>query len=182
MDYSSTQVNLPTNIAAVVRGLESQISPADLHPTEKQSDFPHITVLYGLQTDDPGPVREIMENIGPVKASITGIEVFRPEDKAHDVLVMTVDSPDLCALHEGLCGLPHANTFPVYRPHCTIAYLLPGKGDAYRTMVSGLEGNVITFDTLVFSNQKEQKSFIPLTPLLNMDDVYKTVKALRIKQ
>jgi hypothetical protein len=176
--YCSTQVNLPSEVAEIVRDLESKILPNHLHPTEKQDDAPHITVLYGLQDDDPSGVRELVEGIGSVQASITGVEVFRPEDKDYDVLIMTVDSPDLCALNQGLARLPHTDTFPVYRPHSTIVYLVRGAGDGYKTMVTGMEGKVMTFNTLLFSDKNEKKTKIPLVriaePMLNVRELEKS--------
>jgi len=182
MDYNSTQVNLPGAFASELRDLESQIPQADIHPTEK-NDISHITILYGLHSTDPGPVSELLEGIGLVRASIIGMDVFKPEGKDYEVVVMPVDSPDLCALHEGLAVLPHTNTYPVYRPHCTVAYVLPGTGDKYKTLISGLEGRVLTFDTVVFSAVGGKKTYIPLTKLLDLNHIYKTLeKAVKNKR
>jgi 2'-5' RNA ligase len=178
--FCSTQVNLSPEMSEKVRDLENHISPSHFHPTEKNGDDIHITVLYGLHDNDPKGVRELVEGIGPIDATILGVEVFRPEDKDYDVLVMTVDSPDLCALHRGLATLPHTDTFPDYHPHCTIAYLVRGAGDEYKTLVAGLEGEIMTFPTLMFSDKDHKKTEIPLTrgiepPMLNPGDIEKSL-------
>jgi len=162
-EFSSTQVNLPKVLASKVLNTVKLIDPDDLHPTEKQDDAPHITVRYGILPEvPPKHVKEILDHPGKVKASITGVDVFQPEDKDYDVLVFRIDSPDLNLLNEKLKQLPHEDTYPFYQPHSTIAYLKRGLGKKYVNLVTGLEGEEIEFDTIKFSDKDYKKVSIDL--------------------
>jgi len=162
-DYQSTQVNLPKDLANKVLNLIKLIDPKDLHPTEKQDDDIHITVRYGLLPEvQPTEVKEILNSVRKVKASIVGVDVFRPEEKDYDVLILRADSPDLALLNEELKQLPNESTHPVYQPHITIAYLKRGKGEKYRNLTTGLEGEPLEFDVVKFSNLEGKKTNINL--------------------
>jgi hypothetical protein len=54
-DYSSTQLDLPAPLASQVQALGQSIPDTDLLAEDGREDQPHVTVKYGLETDDlPG--------------------------------------------------------------------------------------------------------------------------------
>ena len=61
--------------------------------------------------------------------TVNGIDCFFNKD--YDVLKMDVRSNKLNELNELCKTLPHTSTYPDYKPHITIAYLLKGNGSKY---------------------------------------------------
>jgi tRNA nucleotidyltransferase (CCA-adding enzyme) len=162
-EFASTQVNLPKPLAARVLDIVKLIDPKDLHPTEKQDDDVHITVRYGLKPEVPlEDVKAVLNHAGKVQVTVLGVDVFQPKDKDYDVLVLRVDSPELARLNEKLKQLPHEDTFPFYQPHSTIAYLKRDCGHKYENLVTGLEGEMVEFDTVKFSDVEHNKKNIDL--------------------
>jgi 2'-5' RNA ligase len=154
-DYSSTQVNLPPKHAKAVQDFAADIDPDDLHETEKNEDVPHITVKYGLHTDDHRDVAKALESEPPANATINGLSMFERDDKDYDVLKYDVDSRDL----ERLNGIvaktaPHTDTFPEYHPHVTVAYLKKGRGKKYVHQATPMQDMPsVNFDTVHFSSK-----------------------------
>ena len=160
--YSSTQVNLPSNLAKEVLALVKKVNSEDLHPTEEQEDVPHITILYGLHKNTPKPVKNLLESIGSIKASISVMDIFQPEGRDYDVLVHRIDSPELNQLNLLLRQLPYSSDFNFYQPHLTICYLKRGVGQKYVNSASGLEGTPIEFSNIIFSSKDGKKTSIEL--------------------
>jgi hypothetical protein len=144
--FSSTQLNLPDALAAKV--LAFDVDPDDL-AEEGREDSPHITVKYGLHTTDPDDVAEILAHFGAIDITLGETAVFTGEE--YDVLYVEVESPDLERLNSLLSDeLDVTDTHPVYTPHVCIAYLKPGRGEAYvddETFV----GETATLDAVEFS-------------------------------
>ena len=161
-EYSSTQVNLPKYLTEKVLALVKKVNSEDLHPTEKQDDAPHITVLYGLHKNSPKPVKDLLESIGSIKASISVMDIFQPEGRDYDVLVHRIDSPELSQLNLLLKQLPFSSDFSFYSPHITICYLKRGAGQKYINSASGLEGLPIEFNNIIFSSKGGKKTSIEL--------------------
>ena len=162
-DYSSTQVNIPPGRAAdILRKMQASIQPSDLGPDGKESDL-HITAKYGLHFQTPTKrLREALSTFGSVTATLGKTSLFKNKDA--DVLKVDVDSPDLHRLNRLISKLsPTNDTHPNYIPHLTLAYLKPGRGKKYEGE-SGLAGQKITFDVLVFSGKQGHIESIPLSP------------------
>ena len=163
--YSTVQLVLDDAAASVLRQrAASIIAPAHVHPGEGLETRPHITVLYGLETDD---VAEVLPLVGPsespIEAVLQALEVFRPEGKDYDVLVHRVACPGAIVLHERLIGaLAHVATHPAYQPHVTLGYVQRGLGGQYATLMTGLEGMVLTFWEVEFNSSEDVRTTIPL--------------------
>jgi len=160
--YASTQIDLPPTAAEKVQAIAKLIDPEDLHEkgVEHQS---HVTLKYGLKTNDPQDVKQILSGEGSVNLRLGKTKVFQQPDK--DVLVVEVDSPDLERLNQKVTeALPNDTTFP-YHPHSTVAYCKPGAGDKY----SGIDLNAhhVQSDQVTFSDQDNQITKIPLARILS---------------
>jgi hypothetical protein len=93
-------------------------------------DEPHVTLLYGLHSDEIEDSDVISRcNKGISSILLHNVSCF--ENDEYDVLKFDVRSNFLHDINKSLCELPHTNKFPDYHPHCTIAYLKPGKGKKY---------------------------------------------------
>lgn len=148
--YSSTQVNLPADVAAQVYDLARAIPDADLAGDGRTTQDAHVTVKYGLTTSDPEDVRDALDGEGPITATLGPATIFDAPD--YDVLKLDVDSPDLHRLHAALNALPHGDTHAQYQPHVTICYLQKGRGQQY-TGPTPLNNRTVQFDTVHFSGK-----------------------------
>lgn len=159
-EYSSTQVQLPEDVATKVRALGEKIPDADLAPQGRETDI-HVTLKFGGHGDDPEEVRKVLENEPPITVTLGKTIAFEAGDDGVP-LVIEVDSPDLHRMNAMVAeALPHTDTFPEYRPHATVAYVKAGTEDKYVGDTS-LEGQSVTVDSIVFSAQDGTKTEIPL--------------------
>jgi 2'-5' RNA ligase len=164
---STSQFNLTGALKRQVLRLGEQIDPRDLD-AKGLEDEPHITVKYGLLTDDPREVKALLAGANPVQVRFGSLSVFEHNGgdsyDQHDVLKITVDSDSLISLHNLLeSNLDHTTTFPDYVPHVTIGYLKPGRGAKYaEELQNNLEDQTATFDRLVFSDTSRNHSYLRL--------------------
>jgi 2'-5' RNA ligase len=177
-DYSSTQINLPQNVALALRDFADGIPEADL-ADDGVEDTPHVTVKYGLHGDDPEAVRALLADEPPVAVRLGKTGYFpNGESGSGDVLHAEVDSPDLHRLNQKIAdALPHSDTHPTYKPHATIAYLKPGMGAKYAGD-SSLDGHSATVNSVTFSSKDGTTTDIPLTGASTADpELQQRIKA-----
>ncbi|HEY1190588.1 MAG TPA: phage portal protein, partial [Gemmata sp.] len=166
-DSSSTQVEVPEPLRSTVMELGRQLIPDDLLYRD-DSEYgretePHVTVLYGLETGDVGPVKAVMADAGRATVTLGRVGVFSREDKPFDVVFAEVHSPDLVKLNKVLSGLPHRNDYPEYHPHMTIAYVDKGHGSRFEGREEFV-GLLFTADAITFSSNSGRRTSIPLNP------------------
>lgn len=158
--FSSTQFDLPGEICAKIQSMQSRINPSDLAPDGLELQ-PHITVKYGLHTDDPEEVRSAAMLHDPVAVTFGKCTIFPGEE--HDVVKVDVESNGLRDLNQRLSDtLPHTDTHPGYKPHATIAYVRSGLGERIASTLNDLEGAVAVFDRVTFSDKLRNHHSIPL--------------------
>ena len=131
-DYSSTQINLPADLAAQVMAWSKENVPDAVLTGPGREEEPHVTLKYGLLTTDPEEVRAVLKAnpVSPVVVTLGKVSIFDlPE---YDVVKIDVSSPALAVLNEaisksiGMKSLPNEDRNPVYRPHITVAYARKG--------------------------------------------------------
>lgn len=161
-DYSSTQLNLPSEAAADIKSLGARIP--DEHLAEKgREESPHITVKYGLHGKPLRKVRELMADEGPVTVKMGKTSHFPASESGNgDVVKVDIDSPDLHRLNKKIASaLPNTETHPKYQPHATIAYVKPGMGEKYSGN-DALAGQEWVLHHLTFSGKDGKQVDIPL--------------------
>ena len=163
--FASTQLNITTGLAAkAIRAMSESIPDSDL-AEEGREDKPHITVKYGLHTDDAEDVREIVEGFGPISVRFGTTKIFpakEDDEDGQDVVYVSVESDALHRLNELISDeLECTDKFPAYVPHVCLAYVKPGMGQKYVGMVA-VDGEEITFDEIQFSNVDKEKTVISL--------------------
>lgn len=158
-EFSSTQLDLDAPMAELVKRLTARM-PASALAAKGIEEKPHITVRYGLHDNDPDDAKEIVNEFpGPIKVKLGSLSIFNTEEA--DVLKIDVISPELHELNKALSSLHHTDTYPDYKPHLTLAYLLPGTGERWLTdnPLSGLE---LSFNSVTFSNKQREKTLLAL--------------------
>ncbi len=166
--FSSTQVNLPENESKEVLSVgKTLIKDADVYTDENDPSYgreetPHVTVKYGLETENSEEVRKILESEKPFDVTLGKTSIFENADKPYDVVKIDVDSPELHRLNKLISdNAKVTDTFPDYKPHVTLAYVKKGTGKNY-VGNNSLEGKKISFDSITFSSKNGETVDIPL--------------------
>ncbi len=167
-DYTSTQVDLPAPEAKEITAFAAKIPDEALYTEPNDDSYgretePHITVKYGLKTNDPADVAPIISNHSPIKAKMGKVSLF--EGEKYDVVKVEVESAELKNLNKKIAdeadiALPEGESFE-YTPHVTIAYVKPGEGKKY-IADNTLEGKEIVFDTITVSTKDGKKHQIKM--------------------
>jgi hypothetical protein len=161
--FSTTQFDLSDKQRAGIIALGKKIPDEDL-AEDGREDKPHITILWGLHSDDPDAVEDVVKSFGQVTVNLGAVSFFPASgDHQFDVLIVKVDGQSIRDLNRLMSQrLEHASTHPSYEPHATIAYLKAGLGEKYAAAMAAPDEE-ITFDELVFSNRDREKTIISLT-------------------
>lgn len=129
--HASTQVDLPELWPTLKAWSEAHLKPEMLDPTNGIETDPHVTVLFGLLSENLAPLRDVGQKFGKaITLTLDALDVFENEDR--DVLYVSVNSRDLHKLRKLLSGLPNSEERPTYIPHLTIAYLQKGAGAQFK--------------------------------------------------
>jgi 2'-5' RNA ligase len=158
--FSSTQANLPKDLADEITAFGRRIPDSDLADNGRETT-PHITLKYGLHGWDPKIAQAALAGEGPVKVRFGKVSLFQNDDA--DVVKVDIDSPDLHRLNRKIADAhPNTESHPTYEPHTTIAYVRPGQGRKYAGS-NFLEGQTLTLDRITFSGRDGKQVEIPLT-------------------
>lgn len=165
-EFSCLLFNLPGDLSYEVRQLADQIPTEDLAAEGRELN-PHVTIKFGLHTDDPEEVRSAIQAMPPVAVAIGKASIFTGKGEggkpAYDVVKLEVESDALHKMNAGVSDcLECTDTRPEYKPHVTLAYVKPGLGEYYARRLNALEGKVAIFDRAVFSDKRCQWNFIKL--------------------
>jgi N12 class adenine-specific DNA methylase/2'-5' RNA ligase len=173
-DFASTQVNLPPEIAQAMQEFNAQIPDEDLAveagakyggetAAKGREEQSHVTLLYGIKSENPDAVRKLLENQPPITLKLGKTSVFAGTDNG-DVLKIDVESEDLERLNKLLKdNLEFTETHPGYKPHATLAYLKVGKGKEWSGKdVPGVTGKTVTLDRIAFSDKSGEQTSIQL--------------------
>lgn len=150
--FSTTQVQLPSALADNLIALGKSIPGFDLCEEEGgREEDAHITVKYGLHTNDAADIRKVLATyVGPIRITLGKTAIF--EGDGYDVLYVEVKSQDLYELNARLADkLEATDTYPAYRPHATVAYLKKGSGVKY-VGLNALEGMSASIGSVRFSS------------------------------
>ena len=99
-----------------------------------REDNPHITLIYGIHDIPDSEISNDLRNININDIKFKGVSVFN-NDK-FDVLKFDIDSNEMVSYNTLFVSkYPNTNDY-TYHPHCTIAYLKPGKSDKYVDMIN----------------------------------------------
>lgn len=127
-DYACTQIDVPSEIIKAIRLLGKQIDEADIH-SEGLEEYPHITIKFGLLSDEADPIRQIAAQFQPFTVTTGKTSLFENED--FDVLKIEIEGNELRRLNQAIADTGSISTHPSYHPHITIGYLKSGTGKKY---------------------------------------------------
>jgi 2'-5' RNA ligase len=166
--FSSVHINVDPPLSdEIIRWGRKNVSDDDIFvsqtdPTYGREDEIHITILYGIHSDQSDEVEKTIKGVGPIKAKLGKVKIFSNPYK-FDVVVVGVISEDLERLNQKLTEtVTYTNRYGKYDPHLTIAYVKKGKGWRHNDL-NLWEGREITADYVVFSSKAGFKKKIPLS-------------------
>jgi len=126
----------------------------------------HITVKYGLHTDDGEYVAGKLQGQEVAHATLGRMSVF--ENEKFTVLKVDIASNCLHKLNKFVSdNFDVTDSFPVYHPHATIAYLRSGV-DWRKYACDMFQGTAVAFDTLLYNiagkDGEDRSTIISLAP------------------
>lgn len=159
-EFSSVQAPLPLEIAEQLFAAGDRIPDSELAEEGRETDA-HVTVKYGLHTDDVSDVEEFTDGYGPISLTFGETGYFAGDE--YDVLFVEVDSPELVELNALISeGLSVTDTYPEYHPHATIAYLKSGLGARYAGNTEFV-GKTAVINQVLFSPADGEKQVLDLS-------------------
>lgn len=151
MGYASTQINLPD-----VLGHRVKVAGLSLMPRLELETIPHVTVLYGLESDDPEPVREIARGIPGFEVRIGHVGCFEGvEGGTADAVFLHAQGVGLEVLRQRLEQLPRLDQQRAYVPHITLAYVPLGTGKQWEGRNLPVTGERFIAREFIFSERKK---------------------------
>jgi len=157
-EYGAAMVEVPAGELrhSIDEFIKNNIKNSDVYKEEgkkgKETD-PHITVLYGIETENPIDVKDIVSGTGEIKVMLGKTSIF--ENDKYDVLKVDVMSDNLHALNKKLRdNIEYTNEYDKYSPHLTLAYLKKGTGKKYAGNTV-FEGKTFKTDKILFSDRND---------------------------
>lgn len=127
--YSSVLCYLPTNLTnKILRWSKDNIPDNILYVKDEsmgRENEIHITVKYGLLNNNPEKVKNILKDFKPFDITLGQITLFEKEE--YDVVKIDVSSTILNQINKAISNLPNSDSYLIYKPHITIAYIKHGK-------------------------------------------------------
>lgn len=173
--FSTTQINLPENLSDLIKAFAAAIPNEDLAEDGREDDI-HLTLKYGLHTEDSEEVKTVLSEVESVQLILGKTNCFFGED--HDVLWVGIKNAEWPnEVNSIISELEHTDTQVNYTPHVTVAYLKPGLGSKY-TDNFFIEGKSFTAEEVEFNSFNGESTLISLLEAKIVSSVTKTSKGV----
>jgi 2'-5' RNA ligase len=130
-------------------------------PSFGREDDVHVTLIYGLHTNDSDEVSELFAKEKSFNCKLGEMDVFTTNNK-FDVLIIKVDCRNLHRLNNKMISkLETTISHPIYVPHVTICYLKKGEGEKFKGNKS-FNNEEFSLDHVIFSPKTGNKKSIKL--------------------
>jgi 2'-5' RNA ligase len=131
-------------------------------PSLGREDTPHVTLKYGIHSQDPRDIINLVNGFGSFLVDFGEISKFEKKG-IYDVIKMAVDGKKLRRLNALVSSeLKCTDSYKDYNPHITIAYVIPGSCDHLLGKYIFRDA-VVKATQLVFSIPNEQKEKVLIT-------------------
>jgi len=156
--YGNTQVLIPkdSDASEAIDKIRDMISDEDLAGDGKDIGGNHITVRYGLQSDDLDEIIFFLKEQPKFTVTLRATSYFPPSEHSDNAIpiIVPVDSDELHRIEAkiGKYGDFAKRSFPNYHPHATIAYVKPSKAKKYKG-IDLSNGKSFLADTIAITNR-----------------------------
>lgn len=157
--YGHVGIYLDEDLSELIKEWRDDFLPPE-YVVDYEDNF-HITALYGIHSNDPSIVEDVIKKYPRnfIYATLGEVSVFEQEDK--DTLVIKVYSKDLKNLNNILVkNLKYTSTYKEYNPHLTLAYLK--KGTYKKLEYNNLYNQTIEFDRVSFNSANNKTRIFSL--------------------
>lgn len=162
--YCSTQINL-NGLASTRVLMAGDMIPDEALGVEGREDQPHLTVQYGIETDDPEAIRRTVAGLYPFEITLGLTDAFPPSEHSSgdSPLFVTVKkgTEHLVAVRTAIRSAgPVHDSFPTYIPHVCVAYVKNEYVDSMKGK-DWLDGTVVTVTGVTYSNREGEQVYLP---------------------
>lgn len=163
--YSCVMAQISKPLADKIKKfVKDNIPKEDLYTDEADNGLPnyiHTTVKYGLTDPSADKPKELLDGMGTFNIELGEISKF-DNDPNYDVIKIGVKSKELVRANKKISdNMDHKDTFPVYKPHITLAYVKKGKGDHLlgdKTFINTIDKT----NELLHTNKDKDKTFFKI--------------------
>ena len=165
--FGSTQTTVPpdSEAATALTLAQSRISDSDLAGKGKDVGGFHVTVRYGVDSDDVDGIREFLKAQPPFEATLGKTAVFDPTEQSDNaaVVIAPIEAPDLHRINAEVeeHGDFTKPSFAEYKPHATIAYVKPDRANRYVGMAV-TEGKKFKIDRVAITDRFGHEEIVRL--------------------
>lgn len=175
--YGSTQANIPADspAARALQVAREKIAPEDRAGTayggevngshEGLETEPHVTVRYGIQSDDIEGIKKYLAQQAPFEATLGPTAAFPASEHSDGLvpIVAPVEAPQLHAIEKEIeqHGDFKERSFPEYKPHATLGYVKPEAADKY-TGMRDTEGAKFPVNSISISDRQGNQTEVKL--------------------
>jgi len=169
-DYSCLMALVPHDLAQeIVEWGVRNVPDEDLYLDEDgklgRELESHITIKYGLLTNDAKDVRRSFNHDKPFHATLGKVRHFQPPELPFDVLTVEIISDDLEKANKKICDsfdCAKGLVSDEYHPHITIAYM---KRDTAKEYIGSdiFDGKEVELDTVIFSPHKGNRTYFSIS-------------------
>ena len=173
-ETSIIKVQLPDGLSRQIQGWGEQHLTTEMLYKGKPGDSDqyglagfdtHITVKWGIHTNDPTVALAAMNQTGvaPFDITLGKISIFDTSPD-YDVVKIDVAGDGLAQLHEAIPKYLECepDTYPTYQPHITIGYVSKGNSEQF-VGLGDFEGNTVHVDRVMFTAGSGRDTMIPLS-------------------
>jgi 2'-5' RNA ligase len=130
-ENASTQIDVPTNVAAKILELSKGLIPDDALSGDGRVEHLHLTLKYGVKPDAE-LLRQALVGQQPFTVTLGKVMVFEPSETTESPVVVEARAAELGPLHESVGEKmgTFRDTFP-YNPHVTVAYVRPDAAEQF---------------------------------------------------
>src|SRR3984957_2881487 len=143
-------------ISEAAKQFTKKINPANLAEDGLETES-HVTLCYGWHPDfNIAPLKDFLSEQGNMNFELGSVSRFETPD--YDVIKTEVKSPEAQELHYKLrqeFGDQIENSYPIFRPHMTLGYVLQG---AHKELENHnfFEGKTFSVSSLLYSPPDKQ--------------------------